>query len=254
VPYIEIEGHSQLVWISEAVQEIISTPFDLVNFPYDLIQEGRIKEPKDVGELITQLATDITRFREVRALLPNHTISLDSSMHFYRARPHFEQVLAPWPPEEMCGNPDFPYGRANLNGQQIFYMASSDKAAMIESRAAPNQHVTIALASPRDRLTVVSVIGRLRSSEDVHDNPFAVFDAWMQDYVADPKSAHYMQTQLFSCIVRAEGFDGVAYSSSRCAGARNYALFDANKVTLKPGELRTMDHEPTPGRGGRFSL
>ena len=89
------------------------------------------------------------------------------------------------------------------------------------------------VAAPRSRLTLVRVAAEPGSD----GGPFALINSWMSHPVNDrsrvlraPPAAneqeHYYATELFSCLVREERFDGIQFSSSVRKNGGNYAFFD----------------------------
>jgi hypothetical protein len=83
-------------------------------------------------------------------------------------------------------------------------------------------------------MRIVSVVGVLGAADD---RALAVVGGWMsrpvhdrgrvlRAYPAINEQENYYATQLFSCIVRKSGYDGIRFSSSAREGGTNFAIFD----------------------------
>jgi hypothetical protein len=181
--------------------------------------------------LIRRLSDDRKEFRSVRASLTTALKVLTPNDCVYRARTNPEGRSDPWPSHDMRGNPEYPAQRANLKGQPILYCAESKATAICEVR--PPQGVTlitIAILKPMRNLRLVSAIPRANEPQRSH---FRILNEWLsRPVVSLDDLQHYWQTQLFSCIVRVEGYDGIEFSSSLEPNGINYALFDPFCVDL----------------------
>lgn len=200
--------------------------FDLVTAEYDVRNTL-----SNSAEDFRRLGADRRRFKRVRAEIEQHAVDLGPGTTLIRVRDHDGKPDGPWPGNAMRGHPDFPRGRANVDGQTIIYCADSTETALAEVRATSGRYFTVASLQPRRLLKVASVVEKRNTGAS---NPFALIDLWMSTPVNDRnctaltgnEQERYYATRLFSSIVREEGYDGVQFSSSVRQGGTNVALFD----------------------------
>jgi hypothetical protein len=208
--------------------------FDLVTLEYDLINS-----PRRPADEIRRLASDETKFDRLRQELPKHILQVSYNQQLFRVREHDGVPTEPWPGHGMRGHPDFPWARANVDGQPVIYCADSTKTAFDEVRAKQGTWFTIATLRPRRLLKLVSVVGSLGDAE----SSLALIDGWMsrrvndrtrvlRPYPAANKQEYYYATQFFSCLARETGYDGVQFSSSVHEGGTTFALFDPYCVDI----------------------
>lgn len=202
--------------------------FDLITAEFDV--RNSLARPADEIRL---LAANRRRFRRTRRELRENVIELVPDTELFRVREHQGKPDCPWPGHGMRGHPDYPRGRVNVDGQAIIYCADSVETALAEVRAQPGTYFTVASLEPRNRLTLVRVAAEPGSDA----GPFALINSWMSHPVNDRsrvlrpppvanEQEHYYATQLFSCLVREERFDGIQFLSSVRKNGVNYAFFD----------------------------
>lgn len=136
----------------------------------------------------------------------------------------------------MRGNPSYPGFRANVAGDPIIYLADNPQTAFAEVGATPGEAHTVAefTLGRSARLVDVRTDAQGQPMQDWHN----AIAEWMSRPVdraerafgVTVKSAtdpdHYYLTRYFSALVRSEGYDGIAFSSSVRQGGHNVALYD----------------------------
>lgn len=173
---------------------------------------------------------------------------------FYRARVHnFEQVQAfgaeamGAPPSEKAS-----LGRVQLAGHAVLYTATEPETAISETRPAVGSVLSIAEFSPRSgeeifvlNLTKHSQLGVINDPDDPGE-----LNAWMQRVTRLIKAmsfserefsrqAHpndpdrYLDTIYIAQVIRAKGFDGIAYRSLLNKDGVNYAFFTPERLECK---------------------
>ena len=211
------------VWVSPDVDDLLGMPYDL-----------KCVNPNYRDAFIGSSAKNRSRFTEIRQILCSRMIDLTPGTELFRARIHTESIEEAYRSDEMRGNPSFPAQRANLAGQPILYCANSNQTAIAEVRPHLGSLVTIAVAKPCRALKLVQVFRRMEQDSDPFGlNPLSILDDWMSRPLNSLEDISlYWQTQLFSCIVREEGFDGIRFSSSANPAGWNLALFDPYAVDI----------------------
>jgi RES domain-containing protein len=146
-------------------------------------------------------------------------------------------------------NPSRPAGRANFQGQLCLYCAESAATAISEARPSSSDAVSVC----EFRTSVDLRLVNLEITRE-HDRPasragliyryltwrMAETDSTLDPVGADP-SVKYLVTQMVAHLCRAEGFDGLVYTSVLDTEGRNVALFSEDFVIFR-GSWLDLSH------------
>ncbi len=164
---------------------------------------------------------------------------------FYRARIHKDRLRTDWfklselgapPPEKTSA------GRGNNKGKPVLYLASDQMTAIAEVRAWRDASVAVAKIKLREPIQIVDLL-----KYELPDSPFfeeylewrlqlsALFHRFAEE-LSRPVMPHekvilYKPSQHLCELIKAKGYDGVAYPSGLAPGF-NFILFDTSKASV----------------------
>jgi RES domain-containing protein len=142
------------------------------------------------------------------------------------------QMGAP-PPEAAC------HGRLNPRGEPVFYGAMDPETALAEIRPWVQARVTVATFAATHELNVVDLsrTGTEASSFDLGN--------WCSYILSRPihrdDPVAYLSSQHLTRRLKAEGADGVIYSSRLKVRGVNIAVLNEGMLEARSAELREVD-------------
>lgn len=158
---------------------------------------------------------------------------------------------------EKCG---ISAGRANQEGEAVFYCAKQEQTALAETRPWRGRLVTVGLFEVMRDLQVVSFCSEgfdpfsyyyldedppVRTEDTENFVLGCLDDAYRRPLTADDNPEDYYPTQIITSFLKENGFDGIAYNSAAEAGGINLALFALDSVSLQGRKLmRTESINP----------
>lgn len=192
---------------------------------------------------LMKMLEETTKQREYR-VKPENT--------FYRARKGHDDYSAsatnnlvdPYPPEEMTAPPlcKVREGRLNPKGLSYLYVADQYQTAIMEMRPWIGELISVARFSPMKELKVIDLTQdnehtlkmKRFFNKDMPITPEAIQKqiwseinhAFSEPVTNTDETAQYAPTQIIAEWIKSWGFDGVKYRSSVHPQGTNYAFFD----------------------------
>jgi hypothetical protein len=178
-------------------------------------------------------------YHTLKGALSKTEIFLDQGTTLYRARidlpePDRTRVEAFHAPPVSRTSA----GRANLQGEPVWYFAREQETALAEVRPGRASDVSVAEFLSKDQLRLCGLDRRLRETspfENIEkyeaEKSVAEIANTMGMMFARPvrpgdKDSDYLITQLLARMIREAGFDGIAYVSSQNRVGLNYLFFN----------------------------
>jgi hypothetical protein len=117
---------------------------------------------------------------------------------------------------DYAQHPQRPAGRANFHGEACVYCADAVETALNEVRATLGESVSVCEFRTAVKLRIVNLEVKRENSvgSGIVDQVFNYLVFRMAEPVEGmPKSGIYVATQMIAELCRAEGFDGLSYTS-----------------------------------------
>lgn len=177
----------------------------------------------------------------------------------YRGRPHDDpfpagvSVASIWPSTEMHAPPpdDARRGRANRAHEPMFYAAHKVRTAICEAGREPGTYVSVRQVAARRNLRVADLTRFLGVSQpfgvanleaiDRHSRLLLQLNQELCRPVSDADAdIDYLPTQCLADAIRAAGYDGIRFRSSKHPKGTNLVIFD-------PTLMRVLSRDKAAG-------
>jgi hypothetical protein len=216
---------------------------DVLNFVfsiYDLVHDTRTNEER-FSWFVSQPTT-----KGLRAILPNNAERISMGTALFRARPggipdERGAVALAYPlAHDYRQNPCRPAGRANYHGQVCLYCADRERTAVVETRLAVAEPVSVCEFATTIELSLVNfdvTKARMDHGATVPERTLGYLACRMAQPADQMMEEKYLLTQMVAQLCRAEKFDGLSYTSVAGGSGKNIALFSEECVLFRKSWL-----------------